>query len=133
MNSLAILGFISASISAISLVAAFLFAISKLGRIGRPARWLLLGIGLWLVAAISSPIIMIFLSRVLSPAEIGRYSLVVGIMQACVHALGLAFVVHAVFVDRPETGAARIRQGDDLVGHEFNPQSDNPFSTPQAS
>lgn len=133
MDTLTLLSLGAAGIYGLSLLVALAFAVSKLHHFRQPARWLLLGISLWLAAAVSSHILTYFLVHTLGPAEIGRYALLIGLVRTCIHALGLGFVVHAVFVDRQNDPRFESWSEQVPIDRNFGPQGENPFSAPRAS
>lgn len=107
----------------------FGIGIAKLRQHSQPAKWLLLGVSIWVISSLGSVGANMILSRMASPYEMGMAYLAINFISTVLHWLGTAFIIVAVFADRPQVFTPPPQD------EQFEPRSktDNPFAGPAAS
>ena len=139
MNILGLFSLAALGVSSLSSIAALLYAATKLSSHRSPARWLMLGIFMWLFGGFLSLLTPMMLGTFWGPNDLAWFSMIMSLVRSCLYAAGLVCVVRAVFVDRDQ--GPRSHGGDGEFPGELPtgfssdapPPSNNPFSSPRTS
>lgn len=129
-----LLGILAASVGGASMLIAFVYAVVQTSRHRAPAKWLLLALGVWIFGFIFSTTLNMVFAKYYGPSDMARNVMITNFLNACLHAIGLLFMVIAVFTDRDAKRSGEFLAGTDVeLVPDSDPGRDNPFSTPRST